>query len=122
MDPGTRSDNLAGAFVGGGATALGGSIGLGFVLATVAPLALAVVGGLALGSAMGAGVAAAVGSHHRNRLVQVQAEMEGILDRLEAGESLEPPPPSWRRWVQRHFHGARRLLDELGDDEDTKFR
>jgi hypothetical protein len=29
--------------------------------------------------------------------------MEGILDRLESGESLEPPPASWRRWVQRHF-------------------
>ena len=38
------------------------------------------------------------------------AEVEGILDQLEMGESLEPPPPAWRQWVKRHFHGVARDL------------
>jgi hypothetical protein len=47
--------------------------------------------------------------------VDVRTEIEGVLDTLERGASLEPPPPSWRRWVKRHFHGVAR--DLMGSDE-----
>ena len=118
VDPGTRGDQVLGAVLGGGGAAIGGGIGVGFAVATVAPLALAIAGGVLFAGLAGGGITTAVSMSHRSKLVQVRAEMEGILDRLEMGESLEPPPPSWRRWVQRHFHGARRLLDEDADDVD----
>ena len=38
-------------------------------------------------------------------MAEVRSEVEGVLDALETGASLEPPPPSWRRWVKRYFHG-----------------
>jgi hypothetical protein len=53
-----------------------------------------------------------VGRNHRRKVEEVKMEVEAVLDALEAGGSLEPPPASWRRWVKRHFHGvARDLLD-----------
>lgn len=45
----------------------------------------------------------------------VLVEMEGILDRLESEESLEPPPASWRRWVRKHFRGV--AEDLLGESQ-----
>jgi hypothetical protein len=54
-------------------------------------------------------------SHHR-KLREVHAEVEGILDRLEAGETLEPPPAAWRKWVQRHFHGMAKDVLITKDD------
>ncbi|MBW3534651.1 MAG: hypothetical protein KY453_05450 [Gemmatimonadetes bacterium] len=119
VDPGTRGDQVAGALAGGGAAGIGGGIGVGVAVATIAPVALAVVAGVVVAGIAGAGVTGMVARSHRNKLVQVRAEMEGVLDRLELGESLEPPPPSWRRWVQRHFHGARRLLDDDTGDGDA---
>jgi hypothetical protein len=72
--------------------------------------------------AVGAGVVAAGGvfvfinrimaHYHRKKWLEVRAEVEGVLDQLESGESLEPPPPSWRKWVERQFHGARRLFEQ----------
>jgi len=52
------------------------------------------------------------------------------MDRLEAGESLEPPPAAWRRWVKRQFHGVAREVstsvpevdDELYEDDGAKDR
>ena len=35
--------------------------------------------------------------------------------RIERGDPLEPPPPSWRRWVKRQFHGVAR---DFMRDED----
>lgn len=114
VDPGTRGDAVGGAgmgvvFGGGGA-----GIGLGALVATVAPVALAVGAGLFAGGAVGTVIVWATGRSHRRKLADVKAEMEGILDRLEMGESLEPPPPSWRKWVERQFHGARKLMEDYG--------
>jgi hypothetical protein len=44
--------------------------------------------------------------------------VEGVLDALETGMSLEPPPASWRRWVKRQFHGVARDLMSGDDEED----
>lgn len=114
VDAGTRNDYLVGGFLGGGAAGAGAGFGVATLLGAAPAL---VAGGAAVlsGGAVAAGVAWLTGRSHRKKLWEVRSEMEGILDRLETGESLEPPPPSWRRWVRRHFHGVAR--DVLGDDE-----
>lgn len=64
-----------------------------------------------------------VGTTHKRKLVEIRYEVEGILDRLESGETLEPPPPSWRRWVKRQFHGVAREFGRsitiIDEDEFT---
>jgi hypothetical protein len=110
VDPGTRNDHLVGAFLGGGAAGVAAGVGAAFAIAAVAPLSLALVVGTIAGAGVATSIAWATGRSHKGRLRDVRSEVEGILDRLESGESLEPPPPSWRRWVRRHFHGVARDL------------
>jgi hypothetical protein len=112
VDPGIRGDWISGGLVGGGSGGLVAGTATGLGLATVTPEAMAVAGGLAVFGGILAVVNRLTARGHRRKLVEVQAEVEGILDRLEAEDSLEPPPASWRRWVERQFHGARRLLDD----------
>jgi hypothetical protein len=117
VDPGTRGDYVAGGVFGGGVA--GGAVGVGLGLSAAAlavPVALAVAVGVGGGSAILGGIAWTTGRAHKKKLLEVRAEMEGILDRLERGESLEPPPASWKRWVRRHFHGVAREI--LGGEED----
>jgi len=115
IDPGTRGDDIAGAIFGGG---IGGGVAgtfAGIGLAAVAPIAAAVAAGVVVGGGVCTGIGYAVGRNHKRKLVEVRSEVEGVLDALELGDSLEPPPPSWRRWVKRHFHGVAR--DLIRDDE-----
>lgn len=120
VDPGTRSDDVAGAILGGGAA--GGVVGgvSGVALAATAPLALAVGVGVVAGAGVWAAVGYAVGQGHKKKLKEVRSEVEGVLDDLETGRSLKPPPPSWRRWVKHQFHGVARDLmrDDLKDRDD----
>lgn len=115
VEPGTRENYLAGGILGGLGGGAGAGVGVGLALAAAGPAALGVAAGIAAGSAVFGGICWVTGSYHKRRLLEVRAEVEGILDRLEAEESLEPPPSSWRRWVHRHFHGVAREL--LGDTE-----
>lgn len=115
VDPGTRNDSLVGGFLGGAAGGTAAAVGAGLAVAALTPLVVAVVVGGAVGMGATGGIVWFAGRHHRNKLLEVRAEVEGVLDRLEAGESLEPPPASWRRWVKRHFHGVAR--DLMGEDE-----
>ncbi|MGD2069293.1 MAG: hypothetical protein PVI57_11515 [Gemmatimonadota bacterium] len=112
VDPGTRGDALGGTALGG--TLGGGAVGFGAgaLVASTAPVGLAVAAGLVVGGAVAASIAALAGRRHRRKIGDVKAEVEGILDRLELGESLEPPPPSWRKWVERQFHGARKIMED----------
>jgi hypothetical protein len=115
IDPGTRGDDIVGAIFGGG---IGGGVAgtfAGIGLAAVAPIAAAVAAGVVVGGGVCTGIGYAVGRNHKRKLVEVRSEVEGVLDALELGDSLEPPPPSWRRWVKRHFHGVAR--DLIRDDE-----
>ena len=105
VDPGTRGDDAAGALFGGGFAGLAGGGLLGWGLASVAPLALGIAAGAVVGAGIFGGVTYAVGLAHKRKVAEVQNEVEGVLDALESGGSLEPPPPSWRRWVKRYFHG-----------------
>jgi len=114
VDPGTRSDDVAGAVIGG--VAVGGAVGGvgGVALAPLAPAVLATAVAVAAGFGVFGVVGYAVGRGHKTKLREVRSEIEGVCDALEEGRSLEPPPASWRRWVKRHFHGVAR--DLVGDD------
>lgn len=118
VDPGTRGEDLGGAVFGGGLA--GGTAGAfsGVGLAAVAPVGLAVAGGVVVGAGLWAVIGVATGRNHRRKIEEVRDEIEGVLDVLERGDPLEPPPPSWRRWVKRHFHGVAR--DLMGDDDDDE--
>jgi hypothetical protein len=119
VEPGTRGDHVAGAGAGGGTGGVGAGIGVGFaVVASGGALALAIPLGVAVSGAVAGGITYLVGASHKKKLIEVQAEVEGLLDRLELRESLEPPPASWRRWVKRQFHGVARDLMGAEDDPD----
>ena len=115
VEPGTRDDYMAGGIIGGLGGGAGAGVGVGLAIAAAGPAVLGIAAGVAVGSAVLGGLCWVTGFYHKRRLLEVRAEIEGILDRLEAGESLEPPPSSWRRWVRRHFHGVAK--DLLGEAE-----
>ncbi len=102
------------------AACIGGVAGGAGVAMSMAPSLLALA---AMGVAVGAAsittslvVALLAGPGFRRRVADVQSEVEGVLDGLEREKGLEPPPPAWRRWVRRHFHGvAREMMDTQGD-------
>jgi len=119
VEPGTRDDYMVGGVMGGLGGGAGAGVGVALAVATAGPVALAVASGIAMGSAVFGGLCWITGYYHKKRLLDVRAEMEGILDRLELGETLQPPPSSWRRWVRRHFHGvAKELLGNPADPAD----
>lgn len=74
--------------------------------------------GLPVGAAFGglsavviaAATARVIGRYSMRAREEVQRELEGVLDRLEQGEDLAPPPASWRRWV---MDPARRFRVEM---------
>ena len=71
----------------------GGALGLGYL------------GGALGGSAVGLGMAA---RDFRSRLGLARRELAHLLDRVETGQRLEPPPPPWRRNLQERLFGTRR--------------
>ena len=115
VDPGIIGDYRAGAVAGGGALGVGGGVGVALALGAVAPVGVAVGVALAVGSLAAMTVSTLTGRALARRLSEVQSEVEGILDGLEEGGGLEPPPPAWRRWVRRHFHGVAREI--LGPED-----
>ena len=102
VDPGVRNDAVGGAIAGvaGGSA---GMVGVGIALTATGLLPAAVAAVVAVAGAGGVGVLSARWGrgHLEKRHAEVREELEGVLDRLEIGEGLEPPPSSWRRWVQR---------------------
>lgn len=114
VDPGTRDDAVSSAVFGGLMGGLGIGAGMGALsylwMAPSVALTLSGLTAVASGGAIGWNV----GRSHRRKIGEVRSEVRTVLDQLESGESLEPPPASWLRWVKRQFHGARRLLGEDG--------
>jgi hypothetical protein len=117
VDPGTRGDSVASAAVFGGIGGVSSGGLAGWALSTLMPVGLAVGLGVLVGGAVMGGTAYLTGVSHKKKLVEVLIEIESVLDILERGESLEPPPASWRRWVKRHFHGVAR--DLLKSDRES---
>ena len=91
----------------------------GWALSALTPVGLAVGAGVLLAGAVASGVAYRTGASAKKKLQEVKAELEGILDTLELGESLEPPPAAWRQWVRRHFHGVARDMMRSNDSSDA---
>ncbi len=110
VDPGIAGNYRGWALVGGGMVGfLAGSLAI-TLIAPLSSVAAAVVAGLVAGGAAAFGVAVLVGRGFQRRLREIHLEVEGILDGLESAGGLEPPPPAWRRWVRRHFHGVAREM------------
>ena len=98
---------FAGLVLGGG-TAFGVAVLAGGVFALPVAAALASDG---LSAVVIAAVTARItGRYSRRAREEVQQEIEGVLDRLEQGEDLAPPPASWRRWLMDQ---ARRFRVEI---------
>ena len=119
VDPGIRADYTSGAGIGGLGAGAGVSFGVAAFLGSVLAVPTAGAWSLAIvvGGAVALGVVRITGHYSRKRRAEVLQELEGILDRLERGEDLSPPPASWRRWVTRQ---ARRFKLELsGDDVES---
>ena len=116
VDPGIIAEFRAGTVATTGIVGVGAGLGLGIALSSMWPIVLAVAAGAAVGLLGSAIVGTLMGSALSRRLGEVQSEVEGILDALESGGGLEPPPPAWRRWVRRHFHGVAREI--LGPELD----
>lgn len=116
VDPGIQGDYLGGTLAAAGFGGLGGGFGIAVATATVLPDVAAIALGTGAAAGIIAGAIRIARGMYRRKMADVRAEVEGVLDRLEMGEELEPPPSSWRRWVEKHFHGARRMLDTYDDD------
>lgn len=83
---------------------------LGLLVGTIIELGsggtgLGFVGGALGGAGVGLGVAA---RSFRNRIGLARREIAHLLDRVETGQRLEPPPPPWRRNLQERLFGTRR--------------
>ncbi len=101
VDPGIRENGIAGLVLGAGGGGVVVAVGAGVLLASVAPVAVAALAGALVGTGTTATVSHLIRAHHRRQMEEVGLEIEGVLDQLETGGALEPPPASWRRWVQR---------------------
>ncbi|CAN5890430.1 hypothetical protein BH23GEM9_BH23GEM9_01630 [soil metagenome] len=93
---------FGGMVAGGIAAAAATQIGLPAL--GVMPEVLAFGGGMA---ATFAGSYSAAASRFRNRVHAAKVEITGLLDRLEHGERLDPPPAPWRRKLQGRLFGER---------------
>lgn len=101
-----------------GATAagvFGGIIAGGIGAVTMAQVGLPGLGVLPELLTFGAGMAGAVAvsfsaasSGFRKRIQAARLELSGLLDRLEHGERLDPPPAPWRRRLQGKLFGPDR--------------
>jgi hypothetical protein len=106
-----RRESVRGGLFGGGVAglivgslgAVGVDMALGPGLATTIAQTLALGGGIAASAT--AGIAAA-GAGFRRRMAEARMEIDGLLDRLERGDRLEPPPAPWRRRLQGRFFGG----------------
>ncbi len=103
-----RRESIKGSFLGG--TAVGVVVGAGAAVLTAvagvpgipAPLPemVAFAGGF---SATLWGMVRLVGRSFRNRMRDAKIELEGLLDRAEHADRLEPPPSPWKRRLQARF-------------------
>lgn len=116
VDPGIRGDYLSGAVIGGLAAGGAASFGLLLLLGGLGVPPLPLIAAVAGGTAVAAGVAVLTGRASKKKHEEVFQELEGVLDSLERGDDLSPPPASWRRWVKRQ---AKRFRVDLFGEVDS---
>jgi hypothetical protein len=89
-----------------------GALGAAAIDVTLAPSLAATVGSVvAFGGGLAASVTAGImgaGARFRGRVEQARAEIEALLDRVESGGRLDPPPAPWRRRLQLRLFGDQR--------------
>jgi|SRR5919108_4453199 hypothetical protein len=56
--------------------------------------------------AVGAASVSAAATRFKNRMLAAKFELAGLLDRVEHGEALDPPPAPWRRRLQLRLFGS----------------
>lgn len=122
VDPGIASNYRNWWVLAACTTGVAAGVGAGM---SVPPSVFAVgaflVAGVATGLLTSVVVALMAGPGFRRRVADVESEVEGVLDGLEKEKGLEPPPPAWRRWVRRHFHGvAREMMDTQHGDSNWR--
>jgi hypothetical protein len=112
VDPGIRGSYTVGAGVGGPVTGGGVGFGVAALLGGVLgqPWAAALTAGGLSALVIATTITWVIGRYSLRAREEVQQELEGVLDRLEQGEDLAPPPASWRRWVMDQ---ARRFRVEI---------
>lgn len=122
VDPGLRSDAITNAVASG--LTLGGTVGgvAGVIAGWRASPEVGVLVAVLVATVTLAVVLVVAGSRQRRRMSQIEEELDAILDRVQAGETVEPPPAAWIGWVERHFHGARKLSDGRREPEDGEMK
>lgn len=108
-----RKDTVTSASVLGGVFGSLVGIGIGAVVGEVAGDALGDPIGVAAGIAAFVGTVATSASaafaiaatRFRRRLAAAKQEVEALLDRIQLGERLDPPPAPWRRRLHARFSG-----------------
>jgi hypothetical protein len=108
---GARSDLVkTGGIVGGGLGLAFGSIAAMLTSAalpeTLGPLPQIVAFGGTAAATVAASLTVAARSF-RTRVFAAKMELTGLLDRLERGDRLDPPPAPWRRRLQLRLFGDR---------------
>ncbi|MCI0435746.1 MAG: hypothetical protein L0271_19205 [Gemmatimonadetes bacterium] len=106
-----RRDASRTAWFGGGAFGLvvggGAAVALAFADLPTAVGVAAQIAAFATGFAgTVAGVFAASRAAFRKNLEGARFELDGLLDRAEHGQSLEPPPAPWRKRLQQKLLGS----------------
>jgi hypothetical protein len=105
-----RKDAVQGGWIGGSFAGLvvggGVAVGLAFVDLPAALQVAAQIAGFAAGFAgMLSGVLTATRAAYCRQVAGAKFELDGLLDRAEHGQSLEPPPAPWRKRLQQKLLG-----------------
>ena len=122
VDPGIASNYRNWWVMAACTTGVAAGVGVGMSLPpSLFAVGAFLVAGVATGLLTSVVVALMAGPGFRRRVADVESEVEGVLDGLEKEKGLEPPPPAWRRWVRRHFHGvAREMMETQPGDSNWR--
>ncbi|MFV1985637.1 MAG: hypothetical protein ACC682_00035 [Gemmatimonadota bacterium] len=93
-----RNENAGGWFAGLGLPGVGGAVAL---IVGTGGAALAIVGGIALIGGAVAGATVAARFSVRKQRLRMELALQGLLDRLERGETLEPDGEPWHQKLLR---------------------
>jgi hypothetical protein len=105
-----RNSASAGAWLGALAGTVVGGVSAHLVGISTPAMLGAVPEVIAFGAGLSGTFAAIYSSHvggFKRRVQAARLELTGLLDRLERGEKLDPPPPPWRRRLSGKLMGER---------------